>query len=295
MKKLIRIVSLIAALAPLTASAYIKANSVEEAKTRVTDDGYVVVTYAEGWDKYSKKTARQLMEHTAIKKALGKNTMLLTLGVPDVSTKKDHEENKARFGHLDLSFPNSYPAFIFYNKDGHRLADVCVSFEERKHPKKLARRISEVLDAAARQRQLLAQAETAGGVEKARLLGQAAAVPGLRHPANVARRIREADPDDRSRMHEFVTLNLPHRAIDTASTENWQATLSEIKEMMSIPLLTTEHKQQLCCIMIGLLRRHGGPQHLPALKETISQLRELDPDSIWGKSADDAARLWVKE
>ena len=276
MKKLIRIVSLIAALAPLTASAYIKANSVEEAKSRVTDDGYVVVTYAEGWDKYSKKTARQLMEHTAIKKALGKNTILLTLGVPDVSTKKDHEENKARFGHLDLSFPNSYPAFIFYNKDGHRLADVCVSFEERKHPKKLARRISEVLDAAARQRQLLAQAETAGGVEKARLLGQAAA-------------------DDSSRMHEFVTLNLPHRAIDTASTENWQATLSEIKEMMSIPLLTTEHKQQLCCIMIGLLRRHGGPQHLPALKETISQLRELDPDSIWGKSADDAARLWVKE
>lgn len=294
MKNIIFNLVLCLLLAPLHASAYTKANTVAEAKARVSDDGYVIVTYAEGWDKHSKKTARQLMEHAAIKKALGR-VVLLTLGVPNISTSKDHEENKARFENLDLSFPNSYPAFIFYNKEGYRVADVCISYDERNRPKAVAKRISEVMQAAGKQRDLLARAESASGVEKARLLGEASAIPGLRKPNNVARRIQEADPSDSSGMHKFVTLNLPHTAIASASTEDWQATMAEMQALMQHPMLTTEHKQQLCCIMIGLLRRHGGPQHLPQLRTMINQLRELDPDSILGKSADDAARLWLKE
>ena len=46
--------------------------------------------------------------------------------------------------------------------------------------------------------------------------------------------------------------------------------------------------------MIGLLRRHAGDQGQPQMKALIDQLRSLDPDSILGKSADDAARMWLK-
>ena len=280
-------------LTPLSASAYTKANSVGDAKNRVTDDGYVICTYAEGWDKYSKSTAKLMMENSAVKKALGR-VVLFTLGVPNISTKKDHETNKARFENFDLSFPNGYPAFIFYNKEGHRLADVCITYHERKDPKAVARRISKVMEAAAQQRELLEKAEKASGVEKARLLGQAAAVPGINKPRDVAKRIQEADPGDSSGMHKFVTLNLPHTAIATAETKDWQATMAEMKALMDHPMLTTEHKQQLCCIMIGLLRRHAGDQGQPQMKALIDQLRSLDPDSILGKSADDAARMWLK-
>lgn len=293
MKNIFLTTALLLLLTPLSASAYTRANSVADARSRVTDDGYVICTYAEGWDKYSKSTAKQMMEHAAIKKALGR-VVLLTLGVPNISSKKDNETNKARFENFDLSFPNAYPAFIFYNKEGHRLADVCITYNERKNPKAVAKRISAVMEAAATQRDLLKKAENASGVEKARLLGQAAAVPGISQPRDVAKKIKEADPGDSSGMHKFVTLNLPEAAIISADTKDWQATMAEMKALMDHPMLTTEHKQQICCIMIGLLRRHGGDQGQPQMKALIDQLRSLDPDSILGKSADDAARMWLK-
>ena len=293
MRTITRLFALFPLLLTMSAQAYIKAEKVEAVKNKVTDDGYVIVTYAEGWDKYSKKTAKMMMEHSAVKKALGR-AVLMTLGVPNVTSKEQWEANRKRFGHLDLSFPNGYPAFIFYNKEGYRIADVCITYDERKKPKDVAERIRQTMEAAKKQRELLKKAEAASGVEKAKLLGEASVIPGLRKPDRVAQRIKEADPSDSSRMYQLVTLNLPHKAIETSKTEDWQATMAEIKSMMTIPLLTVEHKQQLCCICIGLLHRHGGQQHQAELKAMIKQLRDLDPNSILGKSADDAERLWVK-
>lgn len=294
MNTISRILALALALAPLTAMAYQNAENIEEAKSKAGKDGIVIITYADGWDKHSKKTAERMMKAAAVKKALG-DAVVLKHGVLNVSSKEEQEKITARFGKIDLSFPNSYPAFIFYNKDGYRLADVCIPFGDRKKPKKIAKRIREVLEASAKQQELLSKAEAAAGVEQARLLGQAAAVPGLRKPDQVAQRIKKADPQDKSGMHKFVTLNLFETAIGTAKTEDWKATLAEMKELMKNPLLTTEHQQQLCCICIGLLHRHGGPAYKEELKETIDKLEKLDPDSVLGKSAADARRLWVKD
>lgn len=294
MKHIVNLLFLVCALAPVAAIAYQKADSVEAAQSKVKDDGYAVFTYAEGWDKHSKKTARNMMEHAAVRKALG-NAVVMTLGVPNITTKEQHEANAARFGKFDLSFPNSYPAIIFYDKNGYRYAEVCISFDERKKPKAVAKRIREVMEGAAKQREIMAKAEAASGVEKARLLGQASAIPGIRKPDRVAQRIKEADPEDKSRMLLYVNLNLPHKAIATADTKDWKATLEEIKGLMQHPMMTTENQQQLCCICIGLLHRHGGPEHMGEMKALIKKLRELDPDSMLGKSAIDARRLWVKE
>lgn len=294
MNTISRILALALALAPLSAMAYQKADNIEEAKSKAGKDGIVLITYAEGWDKHSKKTAERMMEAAAIKKALG-DAVVIRHGVRNVTSKDEQEKITARFGKTDLSFPNSYPAFIFYNKDGYRLADYCIKYSDRKKPKKVAKQLKKILDASARQQDLLAKADAATGVEQARLLGEAAAVPGLRKPDQVAQRIKKADPQDQSGMHRIVTLNLYETAIQTAKTEDWQATLAEMKELMQNPLLTTDHKQQICCICIGLLHRHGGLAHKQELKETIDKLEELDPDSVLGKSAVDARRLWVKD
>ena len=254
----------------------------------------MIVTYAEGWDKYSKKTAEAMLEAEPVKKALGK-AVVIKFGVPNVSGKKDHEKNKARFGNADINFPNSYPAFVFYDKTGHRVADLCINFHDRKKPKVVAQQIKEIMDASAQQQALLAKAEKASGVERATLLGQAARIPGLRRPNNVAKLIQEADPGDKSGMYKMTTMNLFDKAIETAKTENWEATLNEMKQMMNNPLLTSDQQQQLCCICIGLLHRHGGMKHKGELKTMIDKLEQLNPESILGKSAADARRLWVKD
>ncbi len=279
-------------VAPLTATAYQKAENIDQGKTLVTDDGYAIVTYADGWDKYSKKTAEMMMADPAVTKALG-NAVVMTLAVPNVTSKEEHEVNKKRFGNMDLSFPNVYPAIILYDKTGRRLADICIPYSERKDPAAVAAKVSKAMAGARKQAELLNKAESAKGVEKARLLGQASAIAGINRPNRVVDAIKKEDPKDESGMARIAGLNLFDTAIASASTKDWEADLATMKELMENPLLTTEQKQQACCISIGLLRRHGGLARKAELKEMIAKLRSLDPDSLLGKSADDAERMWI--
>lgn len=294
MKLTNRFFALALALAPLTAGAYQTAETVEQAAPILTDDGYAIVMYATDWDRTSKSTADALLADPGVTAALG-NAVVMTLGVPNVTSREEHDANKARFGNLDLSFPNVYPAIILYSKSGQRLTDICIRRSERNNPAAVATRIREAMSAAARQRELMARAEGAQGVERARLLGQAATVPGINRPNNIARLIEQADPNDSSGMRRIATLNLFDTAIQSAGTQNWEATLAEMKELLENPLLTTDQKQQVCCICIGLLHRHGGVKRQTELREMITRLRELNPESILGQSATDAERLWVSE
>lgn len=286
------LLALALALAPITATAYQTAQNIEEAKTKVTDDGIAVVMYARDWDKYSKKTAELMLADPAVTKALGQ-AIVIRMDVPNVTTKEEHEENKKRFGNLDLSFPNVYPAIVLYDKNNRRLTDICIPFAERKDPAAVAKKVQAAMDAARKQAKLLAQAESASGVDKARLIGQAAAVPGVNRPNDVAKQLKQLDPEDKTGLYEVATLNLFDTAIESAGTKDWEADLARMKKLMANPLLTTFQKQQACCIAIGLLRRHGGMAHKAELKQMLKTLRELDPDSLLGKSAIDAERMWV--
>lgn len=288
------LLTLALALAPLSAIAYQTAENIEQAKTMVTDDGYAVVMYARDWDKYSKKTAKLMLADPAVSKALG-NAVVLEMDVPNVTPKEEHEANKKRFGNLDLAFPNVYPAIILYDKNCRRLTDILIPYAERNNPTAVAEKVATAMTAARKQAKLLAQAEGAQGVEKARIIGQAAAVAGINRPNNVAKTLKQLDPEDKSGMYEVATLNLFETAIQTAGTKDWEADLERMKKLIDNPLLTPYQKQQACCISIGLLRRHGGLARKAELKQMLAKLRSLDPDSLLGKSAIDAERMWVRE
>lgn len=282
------------ALAPLSAMAYQTAENIEQAKTMVTDDGYAVVMYARDWDKYSKKTAKLMLADPTVSKALG-NAVVMEMDVPNLTPKEEHEANKKRFGNMDLAFPNVYPAIILYDKNCRRLKDILIPYAERNNPTAVAEKVATAMSAARQQAKLLAQAEGAQGVEKARLIGRAAAVAGINRPDNIAKTLQQLDPEDKSGMYEVATLNLFETAIQTAGTKDWEADLARMKKLIDNPLLTTENKQQACCICIGLLRRHGGLARKAELKQMLAKLRSLDPESLLGKSAIDAERMWVSE
>ena len=294
MKVINSFLTLSLALAPLTATAYQKAENIEQAQTLVTDDGYAIVMYARDWDKYSKKTAERMMADPTVSKALG-NAVVMTMDVPNVTPKEEHEANKKRFGKMDLSFPNVYPAIILYDKDCRRLKDILIPYAERNNPTAVAEKVATAMTAARKQAKLMAQAEGAQGIEKARLIGQAASIPGINRPNNVANTLKQLDPEDNTGLYQIATLNLFDTAIGTADTKDWEADLAKMKKLIDNPLLTTENKQQACCICIGLLRRHGGMARKAELKQMIAKLKSLDPNSLLGKSAVDAERMWVSE
>ena len=295
MKKIKKVFALALALLPLTALGYSTAENFEQAKSLVKDDGLVLVfVYADGWDKHSKKTVDLMMQAEEVTEVLG-NDVVMTLPLPNLGGKEHEEKLKARFGKVRVPTPDSIPGVNVYTKEGRVLASLSIPFKERKKPAALAKRIDALKKAHATQGKLVAQAEQASGPEKARLLGEAAAVQGISRPDNVQKRIQQADPEDKSGMGKVFSLNLPHYAIGTAGTKDWQKSLAEVRELQKNPHFNKEQQQQLCCIAIGLLRRHGGMEHKKELKDTISRLRKIDPDSILGQSAIDAERMWVRE
>ena len=295
MNKSIKALALALVMLPSLAVAYPKADTFEQAKTKIKDDGLVVVfVHADGWDKHSKKTVDRMMKDADVSKAL-KDDVVMTLALPNTWSEKQDARLKEQFGKLRVPTPDSIPGINVYTKEGRVLASLSIPFKERKKPAVLAKRIAELKKAHARQSKLMAQAEQASGPEKARLLGEAAFVNGVSRPDNVQKMIQQADPDNKSGMVQVISLNLPHYAIGTAGTKDWQKSLADVKDLMKNPLFNKEQQQQLCCIAIGLLRRHGGMQHKEEMKKMIARLREIDPDSILGQSAIDAERMWVRE
>lgn len=295
MNKSIKALALALVMLPSLAVAYPKADTFEQAKTKIKDDGLVVVfVHADGWDKHSKKTVDRMMKDADVSKAL-KDDVVMTLALPNTWSDKFDARLKERFGKLRVPTPDSIPGINVYTKEGRVLASLSIPFKERKKPAVLAKRIAELKKAHARQSKLMAQAEQASGPEKARLLGEAAFVHGVSRPDNVQKMIQQADPDNKSGMVQVISLNLPHYAIGTAGTKDWQKSLADVKDLMKNPLFNKEQQQQLCCIAIGLLRRHGGMQHKEEMKKMIARLREIDPDSILGQSAIDAERMWIRD
>lgn len=297
-----------------------KADNIEQAKTLVNEDGYAIFVFADGWDKFSKKAVDRMLASRRVGRALG-DTVVMTAGIPDVSSQQDHESLKTRFGNMDVPVPDSYPAIHLYNKDGAIRTTVTIMNDECDNPKAVAEKITVARDAMRKQLDLMKQAEAAikkqeelkkalkdspiekqeelkqalkdSTIECGKLLGAASAVPGVRKPANVNKLLKEADPEDISGMMKIATLDLHGTAEASASTKDWKAMLEEMKALLENPLLTTEQKQQVCCISIGLLRRNGGRQHQEEIKSMIKKLNELDPNSVLGKSAIDANRLWI--
>lgn len=295
MKDMMKVFALALVLLPLTAGAFPKAETFEEAKTKLQGDGLVYVfVHADGWDKHSKKTADLMMKDESVAKAIG-DGVAMTLALPNTGSKEFDEKLKSRFGKLRVPTPDSVPGVNVYTKDGRVLASLSIPFNERKKPAALAKRIVELKKAFAKQNELMAKAAQANGPEKAKFLGEAACVQGVSRPDNVQKMIKQADPEDKSGMDKVISLNLPHYAIGTAGTKDWKKSLAEVKELQKNPNFSKEQQQQLCCIAIGLLRRHGGMEYRKELKETIARLREIDPDSLLGKSAIDAERMWVRE
>lgn len=295
MKDMMKVCALALAMLPLAAGAYSTADTFEQAKTKLKDDGLVFVfVHADGWDKHSAKTVELMMKDSAVSKVL-KDDVVMKLGLANLGGKEQDARIKERFGNLRVPTPDSIPGVNVYTKEGRVLASLSIPFKERKKPAALARRITELKKAYAAQNKLMAEAGKANGPEKARLLGEAAFVQGVSRPDNVQKMIKQADPEDKSGMDKVMSLNLPHYAIGTAGTKDWQKSLAEVKELQKNPNFSKEQQQQLCCVAIGLLRRHGGMQYRKELKDTIARLREIAPDSILGKSAIDAERMWVRE
>lgn len=292
MKHALMITLLALGLCPMGAYAFSKAEDIGQAQPLARQDGYAVVAYADGWDTFSRKACQKILAHEAVREALGE-TVVLELAVPNVTSKEQAEANKKRFGMLNVPNPSQYPAIYLYDQKGSLYATLCIPYKELKKYKSIASRITALKQAGLHRQELLEQADKAKGVEKAKLLGQAATIPGINAPDKVLNTIKKEDPKDESGYVRRLSHNPWAFAENSAKNKDWEAALAEVEKRLADPAYSPEQKQAMCATAIGLYYRNGSVEHLEAIRRYARQMQELDPNSVLGRSTGIMLREWA--
>lgn len=270
--------------------------SFEAAAQKVTDSGYAVFAYAADWDAYSKDICKKLLADDSIASALG-DMVVLEAPIKEFPSEEEQKAESTRLGKLVLPKPSghmSYPAVIMYDKSGRCCSVVCGEPMARADVPNIASGIRARREGMLRQQELLAQAAKAQGVEKAKLLGQAAEVRYMNRPDGILNQIKKADPTDLSGYVRRLSLN-PWDMAGKLAKMNPVAAREEIEKLMADSAYSVEQQQIFCAYMLGTLRRSQGAGLDDQIRQYAVKMRDLDPASDLGRSADSVLRDWIKE
>lgn len=278
------------------------AETYEAAQPLLQDDGYILFAYAEDWDTYSKKVCDKLIASSAVQQAAG-NAVFMRVPVPNILTDERKEADKARYGDLKIPDSNNYPALILLTKQGRHYATITGTYMTKARPKKVAGLIKEAMQAMHKQETLLEQANSAEGVEKARLLGEAALVPGINPPdasRKIINQIKKLDPKNetgyaRKLIPPFdlsVEISTIEREKDTNKPHGWQEAINRVEEYLKDPVYTNEQRQALLAVYIGILNRNKGLAAAAKIRELAHEITKLGPDTDLGKTVPTILRDW---
>ena len=292
--------SCVAALALLPCQAAVQqADTYEASKPLVQDDGYIIFAYAEDWDTFSKRVCDKLMTSEAVLQAAG-NAVFMRAPIPNVLTDERKAANKEKYGPLNVADAPSYPAILLLTKSGRHYATICGSVMRKAAPKKISKMIQERIAAMKHQEALLAQAKAAKGIERAKLLGEAASIPDISPDGKlgaIINEIKKLDPQDTTgyarKLRDPFSFVGEIVGIERDKSKSWQEALAKVDEYLNDPVYTPAHQQALHALAIGLLHRHGSLKDAAAIRKHAAAIEALDSKSYIGQSAQYATREWA--
>ena len=294
------LIALVMGAPEITASPQI-AETYEAAQAILQDDGYILFAYAEDWDTYSKGVCDVLMASPVVQQAAG-NAVFMRVPIPDELTEERKKADEVRYGKLRIPNANNYPALLMLTKSGRHYATITGPYMLKADPEKVAAEISKAMQSMRNQEELLARAQSANGVEKAKLLGEAALIPGINPPdapRKLIQQINKLDPRGETgyarKLVPPFDLSMEIFAIesqkDTSKPHGWETALKTAEKYLKDTVYTNEQRQALYAISIGILRRHA-PTSAARIRKMARRMQKLDPDSDLGKSAKAVIREW---
>lgn len=317
MKKTLTL-AILSAFALLPLQGVQEVTSFDQAAQAVTDDGYAVFVYGDGWDKTGKDICERLIKDPAVRKALG-NAVVLMVPYYNAPTDEQKEQVKLLMERTvkqngkdvteKIDYPGgqqSYPMIALYNKQRfeavHLRGDQLYKGKGAKlDTAKVAAALTPLHAGVIKQSKMLEAASKAQGKEKAKCLFEAAQIPGLNRPKEANKKaILELDKDD-SQGYAFAIEyyngnvgKLGEKGPDDKplTTDSYLAILDKNLEN---PLLTTEQKQNTCAFAIGTVHRAYGKGGTKLIRKYAKQMKALDPNSKLGISADTVIRDWTAD
>ncbi len=279
-------------LPPLQAATQVATYAEAETKGLIHDDGIIIVAYADGWDKFSQKRAKELLQSNSILKAAGK-AVLLPLPIPEYTTDESKAQMEKLCGKLKVPGANSYPALILLDREGRHYATLCGKDVARGNIGRVAEQLADRLKKGKKRAQLLAKAEAATGPEKAKLTHEAYQIDGLTgYGKGFGAHIAKMDPQDTTGAKRAANYD-HYGLLDKLGKMKAAEVVTEVDKLLADPAYTNRQKQQMCAAALGVLRRNAGTSATADMQRLATRMKELAPDTWEGQTADFILREWI--
>lgn len=279
------------ALMPLEAATIVK--NYEEAAKAVGKDGYVVFAYGANWDPTGLKVCQKHMDSSAVKEAAG-DAVMWPAPFYQLPTEEQKSDQNIKWGSLKqphVFSAESYPALLLYDKNEVNYATINGALVQSGTPEELAAKLKEAIANKHKRDEVMSKAEAAQGVEKAKLLLEAALIPGLHRPEKIVEAIKAADPNDTVGGARILTYE-PSAKAEAYSEKEMAETIADMEKLLKEPFWLPEQRQSMYAIIIGKLHRGGKYEDRARIRELALKMRELNPDSLFGKSSVVVERTW---
>ncbi len=287
-------------LLPLPLSAAQQYATQDQAAQNATDDGYILVVYAKGWDRFSEALCKKVIASPELNKAAGNAALILT-PFYQYANGEERSAQRAVWGALAEPAAHSmetYPSLLMYDKEGFLYGRVQGPVLLRGTMQEIADEVKAKLDAKHRQEEIMKRAHTASGVEKAQLIAEAWGIQGIEPPRNYRDLVKSADPNDESgmvrRLHFdpwAMAQKYCGKKSDGGLEMSDQETIDAMREFLRDPAYTPEQKQAFYAVIIGVTRRGGGGAL--KIKEYAIEMKRLNPESNLGVTSDQIIKLWA--
>lgn len=270
MKYLLIILSFLMYVLPLQA---VTARSYDDAMRKAGKGKPIVLfCYGANYDKVSEKAYESFIRKRGIHVAT-KSAVLLEVPIYQMPNEKEQKEYRKVMGNHSL--PGgiwSYPCLVVMDGSG-ALRGIVQSAEEMKDPETASAALKKVLGAFDEQEKLIDKAVRAKNEKRASLLAQAADVQAIM-PS-----LSGATPFD------------PITVVEALQTMPHEEANNYVRQMISSGYYSRRQRQEIMAAYAGHLRRNGASAN--RLRAVYTEMRNIDPDSIYGAYAEGAIALWV--
>ncbi len=304
MKKLL-FAALCAFCTAATLPAAQKASTFEDALKKAKDDGIVAYCYGPDWNMRSVNMLTSFWKNKLTEKACGDAVMIAIPFYQRPTPANLKEQNKIqgsfRRRRINHDF-RGFPAVCMMDRSGRVYAQLCgtdyLGTEDDGHALGIEN-IAQKLELFRQQRELLAKAEKAQGIEKAKLLGEAATLD-IYAPDGIANTIKSLDPQDQTGYHKRLTYDAFHfnekanafsgSDQDASKAMTPEETEKELQALLKHPTLSPLQKQESYAVYIGRLRKAGADKAVIA--KQVKAMHDLDPESMYGRITPHLLEMW---
>lgn len=269
-------------MAPVSAGVT-PATNIEQGLERAQKSKKDCLIFAYGdWDAYSNDIYKACWKSTsALGKELENSTIVAEANFPQNPTESEKNSFKKKANGYPGT-PPCLPSVAFVDASGFHYATVsgtALGGEE----KQFALALGEVQKKRIQRDEILKQAKLKKGVERAKMIGSAADIPGIRPDTKtLLALIKDCDPSDMSGYIRRLSFDI-FKLQDDLTGEELKKRLEMLDEIINDEGYSIEQRQMVLGLRAGELNRAGGDNE-KAIQETYKKMYQLDPKSIFGRA-----------